>query len=404
MGDYSRFLSKMAELKAIEGEYNQLSNTIVPASSNTPNDKYILTQDKNAISNTKPPLVIKPGDDYGEYWKYIGEIKTPDTTANATSINSQQCWNMAANDPRLFQKVAYTGVKSTNPGAPNWDNRCYGLVPTAPANISTYSSDGPGYTFMVGNGDGSNSNGINNTHGIYTKLGIKTTPSATSSDINENVTKAEKLYDLQLRINSLSQEIVAVSDAGINNELNALVSTASDSNELIGKINNYMNSSVGGIDANYRLTDKRKDINNVYAEINEQTTLRARKYTFIFYIVLTLIIITGYWSYTSKLSLLEQVDTIKNYLGWGWWTNWWVFAIVIIVFIILSFGWDMKSNISMIIRYVTNTEFWTGQLWWIGVTILMLIVIFFYASFKSFFMVVKEGLNEVDNNIFSSEN
>ena len=404
MGDYSRFLAKMAELKAIEGEYDQLSKTIVPAASNTPNDKYTLTQDKNAISNTKPPLVIKPGEDYGEYWKYIGEIKTPDTTSNAISINSQQCWNMAANDPRLFQKVAYTGVATTNPGAPKWDNLCYGLVPTAPTNVSSYSSDGPGYTFMVGNGDGSNTGGVNKTNGIYTKLGIKTTSSATPSDINANVAKADRLYDLQLRVNSLSQEIVAESDAGINNDLNKLVASAAGSSELISKINQYMNGSVAGIDASNNIINKRKEMNSVYAEINEQTTLRARKYKFIFYIVLAITIIIGYWSYSSKLSLLEQIDIIKNYLGWGWWTNWWIFTIVVLVFIISSFGWDMKGNILMVIRYISDPEFWTGQLWWVGVTFLMLIIIFFYASFKSFFAEFEGGIKNAENNIFGSDN
>ena len=402
MGDYSRFLAKMAELKAIEGEYTTLTTTIYPASSAAPVDKYALTLDKNAISNTKPPLVIKPGDDYGEYWKYIGKIEKPDTTSNAVANNSQTCWNLATNDPRIFQKVVYTGVATTNPGAPKWDNLCYGLIPSAPDKISSYESHATGYTSMVGKGDGNSGA----THGKYTKYGIKTSSSMQygSSDLSANLAKADKLYDLQLRINSLSQEIVAESDAGINNQLNELVASAAGSSELISKINQYMNDNVGGIDLNYRLTDKRKELNNVYAEINEQTTLRARKYKFIFYIVLTLLIITGYWSYTSKLSLLEQIDIIKNYLGWGWWTNWWIVAIVVIVFIISSFGWDMKANILMIIRYLTDPEFWTGQLWWVGVTFLMLIVIFFYASFKSFFMEFEGGIKKVEDNIFGSDN
>jgi len=49
----------------------------------------------------------------------------------------------------------------------------------------------------------------------------------------------------------------------------------------------------------------------------------------------------------------------------------------------------------MIIRYVTNPDFWTGQLWWVGVTFLMLIMIFFYASFKSFFMEFDAGLKNI---------
>lgn len=75
MGDYSRFLAKMAELKAIESEYDQLSRTIVPATSNSAQVKYAITLDKNAISNTKPPLVIKPGEDYGESGSTLVRLK-----------------------------------------------------------------------------------------------------------------------------------------------------------------------------------------------------------------------------------------------------------------------------------------------------------------------------------------
>jgi hypothetical protein len=164
-----------------------------------------------------------------------------------------------------------------------------------------------------------------------------------------------------------------------------------------------MNGEVGDISGNYNLMDKRKEMNNVYSEINEQTTLRARKYKFIFYIIMTLLLILSYWSYTSKLSLLEQVDIIKKYAGWGWWTNWWVITIVVIVFILSSFGWDMKGNIMMMMRYLSDPAFWTGQLWWIGVTILLLIIIFFYATFKSFFMDIDAGLKSLQSNLDGDE-
>jgi len=209
----------------------------------------------------------------------------------------------------------------------------------------------------------------------------------------------DKLNDLQARVDSLTQDIVASSNAGINNELNTLVTSAAGSNELVGKINQYMNSEVGDISGNYYLTDKRKEMNNVYAEINEQTTLRARKYRYIFYIVLTLSLVIGYASYTSKISLLEQIAIIKSYVGWEWWTNWWIIAIVVVVFILSSFGWDMKGNILMVVRYLTDPEFWTGQLWWVGVTFLLLIIIFFYATFKSFFMEFDAGLNNIQSNL-----
>jgi len=390
MGDYSRLLTKMAELKEIEGEYSNLTNTYKPAMSSDTNyadntfDKFVITPDKNPISDTKTPLVIRPGEDYGEFWKYIGKVvpvSMPD--ADAQKKNSQKCWNMAATDQRLFKKVVYTGADKTNLGQPDWDNRCYGLAPDAPASASYDSNDSTGYTSMVGN-TGSN---------IYTKLGI------TGTDDTANIAAASKLYDIQLRVDSLTQDIAAASGAGINNELNTLVGAAADSSQLINKINQYMNESVSGIDASYNIIEKRKEMNNVYAEINEQTTMRARKYKFIFYFVAALCIIIGYASYTSKISLLEQIGVIKNYVGWGWWTNWWIITIVILVFIITSFGWDMKGNIMMVFRYLTDPAFWTGQLWWVGVTIILLIIIFFYATFKSFFMEFDAGLQSIQSNL-----
>ena len=400
MGDYSRLLTKMAELKAIEAEYGQLTNTYKPALSTSTTyssdtmDKYALTRNKNAISDTKTPLVIRPGEDYGEFWKYVGKVvpvAMPD--ADAQSKNSQKCWNMATNDPRLFKQVAYTGASGTNTGQPDWDNRCYGLAPDAPASAA-YTTNAPGYSYMVGNKDAA---GTNSGSNIYTKIGINNAADTV------NISKASKLADIQDKVDTLTRDIAAASGAGINNELNTLVGSAADSTDLIHKINQYMNDNVSGIDVSYYLMDKRKDMNNVYAEINEQTTLRARKYKFIFYIVVVLSLITGYASYTSKLSLLEQIDTIKTYVGWGWWTNWWVITIVVVVFILSSFGWDMKGNILMVMRYLTDPEFWTGQLWWVGVTFLLLLLIFFYATFKSFFMSFDAGMKNIQSSLDGDE-
>ena len=407
MSDYSRLLTKMAELKAIEGEYRDLTNTYKPAASTTAistttadtgltRDKYTIDLNKNAISDTKTPLVIRPGEDYGEFWKYVGKVNNPAAAGaiNAQQINSQKCWNMAANDPRLFQKVAYTGVAGTNLGQPDWDNRCYGLTPNAPASGASYNTDALGYSHMVGN---QNAAGTSSGNNIYTKIGIS------SSTDTVNKSKASKLADIQDKVDYLTREIAAASGAGINSELNSLVGSAADSTVLINQINQYMNSSVTVIDASNSIIKKRKEINNVYAEINEQTTLRARKYKFIFYIVVVLSLIVGYASYTSKLSLLEQIDTIKNYAGWGWWTNWWVLTIVVVVFILSSFGWDMKGNILMVIRYLTDPEFWTGQLWWVGVTFLLLLLIFFYATFKSFFMSFDADLKNIQSSLDGDE-
>jgi len=392
MGDYSRFLTKMAELKAIQAQYNQLSMDVSGAVSTNLADKYTFTANINPISNTKTPLVIRPGEDYADFWKYIGKI---DPSTNSLDQNAQKCWNLAANDPRIFKKVVYTGNDGINVGQPKWDNLCYGLVPDAPASASYDSNNSNGYAFMVGNGDGS----AGKTNGIYTKLGIKPSPSADQAVIDANVAKASKLYDLQLRVNSLTREIVAESDAGINNELNSLVASAAGSNELISKINDYINDAVGGISSDYNLVNKRKEMNRVYAEINEQTTLNARKYKFIFFIVITIAVIIGYGSYTSKMSLIEQIDNLRNYIGWGWWTNWWVITIVVLVFILSSFGWDARGNIMMVIRYITDPDFWTGQMWWVGVTFLLLIVIFLHATFKSFFMDFEAGMKGIQESI-----
>jgi hypothetical protein len=90
-------------------------------------------------------------------------------------------------------------------------------------------------------------------------------------------------------------------------------------------------------------------------------------------------------SYVSKLPIPEQLTEISKYIAWGWWTNWGVIAFVVVLLILSSFGWDMKGNIMMIWRYISDPDFWTGQMWWVGVSFLFLIVIFLHASFKSFF-------------------
>jgi len=160
-----------------------------------------------------------------------------------------------------------------------------------------------------------------------------------------------------------------------------------------------MNSGATAIDKNYGEIDKRKNMSSVYAEINEQRTLRARKYRFIFFIVIAISLIAGYASYTSKLSIIEQIDTLKNWVGFGWWTSWWVITIVVVIFILSSFGWDMKGNIMMIIRYITDPAFWTGQMWWVGVTFLLLLIIFFHASFKSFFVEFDSGMKNIQEGL-----
>jgi hypothetical protein len=413
MGDYSRLLTKMEELKSVSAEYDRLTKAHMPAfsvesgsgSSITYADKYSVDHNKNAISNTPMPLVIRPGEDYGEFWKYIGKVEdattptgTTDANISARRVNSaRKCWNLAAGNPRLFQKVVYTGIENTR--EPSWNNNCYGLVPDAPRSILSINTPSPGYVTMVGTGNSAGNNGI------YTKLGIKvgTTPDETGPEI-VNRKSAMQLNDLQERINGLSRDIATQSDAGINNELNNLVASSADSSSIIGSINNYMNDAVGTIKSNSDISKKRKEISNLYADINEQTTLRSRKYQFIFYVVITLMIILGYWSYTSELTLLEQSKMVQDYfVGWDWWTYWWMVATVVILFIVSTIGWDIKGYIITAMNYASNPDFWTGQLWWVGVSFLMLIVIFFYATFKSFFSGIGDGMmNAVNGEIGGS--
>lgn len=400
MGDYSRLLTKMRELQTVTSQYETLMNTHKPAYSvetrNASNvltgytDKYTPTLDKNTMSTTKYPLVIRPGEDYGEYWKYIGQVTPATTQFTNSSIqqdSARKCWNLAAGNPRLFQKVVYTGTQNTN--EPSWNNRCYGLVPGSdiPPSVLNVDTVSPGYVSMVGNGNTDDATPLQN--GIYTKLGIKSAAIATE---NANIANAMKINDLQERINGLTREIVSEADAGINNELDQLVSSAADSKSIIGKINDYMNDGVSGIQSNYDITGKRKEMNNIYADINEQTTLRSRKYQFVFYVIVFVLLVIVYWSYTSKMTVLEQYDMLRNYVGWEWWTYWWIVATVVILFIISTIGWDIKGYIITAMNYLSDPSFWTGQLWWVGISLLMLIVIFFYATFKSFFSGIGDGL------------
>ena len=396
MGDYSRLLTKMEELKSISGDYQRLINQHKPAYSTQQGDVYtdIFTitpgDNINAISNTKMPLVIRPGEDYGEFWKYIGKV-TNDTTsggdADALRLKSaRKCWSLAATNPMVFKKVVYTGINNTN--QPEWNNRCYGLVPDAPPNASYNNTRSDGYVTMTGNDASSN--------GIYTKLGIKNIDLAIQKN---NLANAMRINDIQQRVNALTSEIVAESDAGINNELNLLTQSASDSKAIIGTMNDYMNNAAGDIKKKNKTSNKRKELGNIYAEINEQSTLRSRKYQFIFYIVIAISIIIGYGSYTSKIPLLEQFEMVKNYFSWGWWRYWFIATTVVLIFIVSSIGFDVKGHIMTAIEYLSDPEFWTGQLWWVGISFLLLIIIFFYATFKSLFSGIGDGLtNAVEGN------
>jgi hypothetical protein len=295
---------------------------------------------------------------------------------------------MAAKDPRVFKKVVYTGdsTLSSNPGQASWNNHCYGLTYDAPNSANTVSTVSTGYSTMVGKtGIGSDK---------YTKLGI--TDAVT---LNE----ATQLKGVQDRVNTLVEEIAQLSNAGTNTGLNELIGSSADSATLIKKINQYMNDGTTAISGDYEKGDKRKEMNDVYLEVNEKKTLYSRKYRYIFYIIVAICIIAGYASYSTELTVKEQLELLKGFQGFGWWGNWWVIAIVVILFILSSFGWDMKGNILMVIRYITDPEFWTGQLWWVGVTGLLLIIIFLHATFKSFFTEIDAGLKSIQGSLDGGE-
>ena len=383
--DYSRMLTKMAELKELEAEYKRIVGTYRPATSTTEKETYNQTDNKNAMSNTATPLVTRPGDDHVKVWKYVGKID-PGTNPTLDS-NSMKCWNLAANDTRLFKKVVYTGDSefNSNPGQQEWNNRCYGLMYDASDNAA-FDTTSAGYTVMTGK------TGTPATN-IYTKLGI------TNDKDLVNIAGAAKVREIQQRVNSLIKEIVEVSEAGINNDLNELVKSSTESNELIGQIHKYMNSNSQDINRMNRLIEKRKRASSVYAEVNEQRTLFARKYRFIFYVFIAIFIIGGYALYTSKIPALEQLMQLKEYFQTGWWTRWWVITIVVLIFLLSSFGWDMKGNIMMVFRYISDPEFWTGQMWWLGVSFLLLLIVFFHATFKSFFVEFDASMKEVQDGL-----
>jgi hypothetical protein len=357
--DSSQLLNKQAELKALQTKYDTYIGSYRPVASTSTTP----VPDKNAISTTNPPPGIRAGEDFGEYWKFV--------SSGATDASA--CWTNAARDPRVFQKVVYTGVgnatsTATNNGDATWNQQCYGLVWNAPREAS-YTTNAPGYSTMT-----SSSGGVNGIY--YTKSGITTT---------EQLNQASEVADLKARIDALIEEIAIIASSSINSELRDLSQTSGDQKTVIQKINQYMNSSASEIEAGNSIIDKRKNINNIYEDINKQITLNTRKYKFVFYFIIGLVAIISYMSYVSKLTIIEQIGEVSKYVTLGWWTNWGVITFVVILLILSSFGWDMKGNILMIWRYITDPDFWTGQMWWVGVSFLFLIVIFLHASFKSFF-------------------
>jgi hypothetical protein len=426
--DSSQLLNKQAELKTLQAKYDSYIKkyTAIEQTTTTP-----LPNDINAISRTNPPSGIRPGEDFGEYWKFV--------SSGATDASA--CWTNAARDPRVFQKVVYTGANnatstSTNNGDATWNQQCYGLVWNAPREAS-YTTNARGYSTMVSsNGFTDPTDRIART---YTKSSI-----TTSATLNE----ASEITDLKTRIDALIEEIALIANSSINNELSALSQTSADQKTVIQKINQYMNSSTQQIDASNNIIEQRKNMNNVYEDINKQITLNSRKFKFVLYCLIGVIIIISYLVYVSK-SIINPATVVASLVGlvfiimyllyalkgttepttavstligmifiityllyvskiivdpdaavsiavsWGWWFNWSIITFVVALLILSSFGWDMRGNIMMIWRYISDPDFWTGQFWWVGVSFLFLFVIFLHATFKSFFAPAFSSLEKM---------
>ena len=347
----SILLQKQADLKIAQAEYDRITALHKPQTSAATS-----TKTGNAMTNMDgPPPGIEPGDDYGQYWK---AIKDTNSIANKTAGT---CQTAAANDLRLFQKIVYTG--DTGNLSSGWNKQCYGLIYNAPADAVYPNSKPDYYTTITPNGG-------------YTKLGI---------DTPSGIEEAAKIYDLDKKIKGLVYDIVQLAPKATDSALDKLKDAVKDSADINAQIVNYMNTNVMDISRNnFNINQKQSRI-NVYDEINSQIELKASRYKIILYFICGLILIISLLSYASPLSLNEQIEILMKMFVVKWWTGWGVLIVVTILLIVASFGWDMKSNILMVYRNITDTTFWTGELWWIGITFLLLIVIYLYTSFKQFF-------------------
>lgn len=362
----SELLAKQAELKKAQAAYDALRTTYTPQTVFTKNSGI------NAISNITPPPGIEPGEDFGQFWK---AIKDRSTTKSADTCNTA-----AANDTRLFKTVVYTGNSGSNLSK-GWDQQCYGLIHNADDSALNMTNTANGYVTST------TSNG-------YTKLGI-----ASPSD-STHIYEASQLYDLEKKINQLSHDIFILAPSAIDSSLSKLKDGIRDSETINAKINDYMNTGAGDISANnMKILEKQNRI-KIYDDINSQIHLKAHKYRFFIYFFVALAAVIAALSYASNLSLSEQIDSLFQLLQGSWWAKWYIVTFVILLLILSSFGWDMRGNIMTVIRYITDPQFWFGELWWIGVTFLLLIVIFIYTSFKSFFKSITpasmEGFGDFD--------
>lgn len=349
----SSLLQKQADLKIAQAEYDRI---IVLHQPQTATGSTVVAG--NAMSNNNgPPPGIAPGEDFGQYWKAI-----KDTTPIATKSEGT-CETAASYDSRLFRKIVYTGVGNLSSG---WDKQCYGLIYNAPADTE-YNNRTPSYYKTI------------TPVGGYTKLGI---------DTPSGIAEAAKISDLEKKINGLVYEIVNLAPKATDSALSNLQNSATASNDIHSKIAKYMNDGAVDISNNNFKINQTQNRINVYDEINSQVDLKVHKSKFVYYAVFTIIFIVTLLSYASPLPLKEQIGLLIEFLSMKWWTGWGVITFVTILLILSSFGWDMRGNIAMIFRYITDTKFWIGELWWIGISLLVLIIVYLYTSFKQFFTAI----------------
>jgi len=352
----SVLLQKQADLKIAQAEYDRI---IVLHQPQTATGTVVL-EVGNAMTNMNgPPPGVEPGDDFGQYWKAIKDTTTP--IANKTIAT---CQKAAAYDSRLFKKIVYTG--DTGNLSSGWNKQCYGLIYNAPAD-AVYTNSTPVYYKTI------------TPVGGYTKLGIET---------STGIAEAAKIYDLEMKINGLVYDIVNLAPKATDTKLGELQKLATTGNDINSQISKYMIDGAVDISNNKFKINQNQNRINVYDEINSQVDLKMYKHRFFIYFFTSLLLIIMLLSYVSPLSLKEQVSIMMEYLTVKWWTGWGVLTFVTVLLILSSFGWDMRGNITMVFRYITDSKFWMGELWWIGISFLLIIIVYLYTSFKQFFTAI----------------
>ena len=355
----SQLLSKQAELKKAKADFENYRKIYTPYT--TTDGWTAAAAGTNSMSGTNVPPGISPGDDYGEYWKAVK--KSDGTTPPTTSVAA--CNIAASDDPRLFRKVVYM----SNPnGNTLWTDKCYGLMYYAPTD-----AEQTGTLNGVTTSTPPTSYGGTNT---YSKQNIRS---------DADTANASKMYDLKTKIDRLANEIAILAPRAIDLGRANLMNGADKAKDVSSKITDYMDAGVLEIAKKKKYMDETQKTIVVYDETNSQIMLKAVKSRFFMSAFIGIAIILAYFSYMSELTLVQQFNIFIEFFSGYWWTKWSVIVFVIVLLLLSSFGWDMRGNLTTIFRYVSDPKFWVGELWWIGITLLLFVIVFFYSSFSSFF-------------------